>query len=70
MSRMLLAILSVSWLAVLASAQFNGFFDQMFGGHHQQHQQQQQQQQHAAGAAQYAAQAEHGARPHLRARWG
>jgi type II secretory pathway component PulK len=69
MSRMLLAILSVSWLAALASAQFNGFFDQMFGGHHQQHQQQQQQQ-HAAGAAQYAAQAEHGARPPLRANTG
>ncbi|CAA7259616.1 unnamed protein product [Cyclocybe aegerita] len=38
----------------VVAAQFNGFFENMFGGHHQ-HQQQQQQQQQRSGASQWAA---------------
>jgi hypothetical protein len=44
-------------LALMSSAQFNGFFDNMFGG--QQHHQHQQQQR-PAGSAYYSAQADAG----------
>jgi hypothetical protein len=56
MARTVLTILVLSWLSLLAAAQFN-FFDQMFGGHQQQHHQQQQR---PSGAAYYAAQADSG----------